>query len=607
MDRGITLLAIGKSGMYAKWTANMAVSLKYHSPNIPINVIVDDKALNTFKPEEKPLFNKFIPVNPNHTIDCFGNYSPGRAKLYINEYAEFEENIYLDVDGLCIREIESLFNMVSKDVQLQCTGKWNETAKEWSCAWMTLAGVRFNYMLPDKFDIYECNSSFIYFKKGDVSETYFKQVQKNFINNWDSKIWGNAFPDELAFNVATAQTGIDPRIENHVEKGYKNHFPICFNINDLVSSKASQRLKTLQNDTYFIGLYGGNKPQFCATYDVYDSLAQKYNRELLGRHNIYKTNTMMRSKHVSTTVRDKGKEAVVREKVKEIVSKRSGIYSIDDTIKIELLPSEYSYGYCFNGSLISYKGKQILAFRKDKKPFGTSSKIFICELENFKQKDKAKELIGLHCNAGKGFEDPRLLIVDDRLCLVYNDNKNQYEVKLDDDYNVLSCKKQDFKQLTNVGDGREKNISPFYNKGLKYIYKAFGEHQIFDEKLHKGKSINCDYGKISGGTPAIKIGDKFYTVFHTTLNVEGFQHFRQYTMGVYEFDENYDITGISKPLLIAPFTDSWDRMYANVFVVFPVGLYAENGEVFISFGYQDNEIRVLKINEKEFIKLCKQG
>lgn len=602
MDRGITLLAIGKSGMYSKWAANMAVSIKYHSPNMPINVVCDDKGLATFKPEEAALVNEFIPINPAHTVDCFGNYSPGRAKLYINEYAKFEENIYLDVDGLCIREVESLFNMMTKDVQLQCTGMWNETAKEWSCAWMTLAGVRFNYLLPDKFNLYECNSSFIYFKKGKKADEYFSQVQKNFIHNWDSKIWGSAFPDELAFNVATAQLGIDPTIEKHVEKGYKNHFPVCFNIRDVANEKTSQRLNRLQSEVYFIGLYGGNRPQFMQTYSLYDALAQKYNRELLGRHNIYKTNHMMRNKHVSTTTRDRKKDVLVREKVKEIVDKRTGLYSIDDTTKVELLACEYTDGYCFNGSIVSYNGKQILAFRKDRKPFGTNSRIFITELDNFKQVSKAKETKGLAASPGKGYEDPRL-IVNDGLYLIYNDNKQQYTVKLDDDYNVLSCKKLEVTGLDNVGDGRIKNVSPFVDKDLKFIYSASGDHTIIGSKKAKSKSI--DYGIIRGGSPAIKIGDKFYTVFHTTLNVEGFQHFRQYTMGVYEFDENYNITGVSKPLIIAPYMDDLNRMYNNVFVVFPVGLYVENGEVVISFGYQDKEIRVLKINEKEFTGLCK--
>ena len=265
---GILLIAIGK-GVYSHWAANMAASLRYNNPDIPIAIAVDSNCKKFIPQAEMKLYDHVIEIETG---------KPGWIKLNMDLYSPFEKTMYLDVDGLCVRDIKPLFELCEgKAVASQVVGTWDETAETWTCQWMGLPDVKKTYKLPEKYNIQEINSSFMYFEKGKKADKFFKQARENYNENYKT-IWGGAFPDELAYNVATAQVGIDLDLDMH---------PINFLL-----------YKEVIPDNYFIGLYGALQNQFLKTYRVYERYSTLFFSKVMGYSSPYKYHNLMKKKYI---------------------------------------------------------------------------------------------------------------------------------------------------------------------------------------------------------------------------------------------------------------------------------------------------------------------
>ena len=107
MTRGVTLIAIGGSG-YLKWAVNQAASIKFHSPNIPIQLIVS-KGLYEDAKRHTSLFNFFTPLNDEQWQDEQGRLFPAKLKTSFYDLLYFDESIYFDVDGITLKDITPLF------------------------------------------------------------------------------------------------------------------------------------------------------------------------------------------------------------------------------------------------------------------------------------------------------------------------------------------------------------------------------------------------------------------------------------------------------------------------------------------------------------------
>lgn len=293
--RGVTLLAINNI-TYSYWAVNMAISIRFHSPSIPINLVADDECKAELNSFHRSLFDKIIDIDRSDMTDKYGNFSPGKAKLNIYKYCEFEENIFLDGDGLLIKPIEGLFDCATKDVHLQVVGRYTEEDETWKCIWMGYDELREFYKLGDKFTIFETNTSFIYFKKGEMAGKFFKQAEANFTDDSPTHLWGRSFPDELAFNVATAQLDYDPCYEDEWRKKVDNIFPICFHTKN-------KKIDELERECYLIGCFGGQRSMFKSLYVLYDSLIKKYSKEKYNFQNQYKSHHLMAKKHVQLKVK----------------------------------------------------------------------------------------------------------------------------------------------------------------------------------------------------------------------------------------------------------------------------------------------------------------
>lgn len=282
--KGILLISIG-GGNYAGWAVNMAASLRYNSPSLKISVIVCPKSKAVLQ-GYPTLFDTLIDAKHEHYQSDTGEFAPGRLKLKMYEYSPFGKTIYLDVDGLVIRDIEPLFeSLEGKAVASQVNSISRPDDITWPCQWMSLEDTKFVYSLGEDFRLPEINSSFMYFTKSDEASSFFDWAARCYIDGYKTS-WGASFPDELAFNVAAAKSCTDLKFSDN------KHCPVNFHIK-------AHAVKQLPVDCYILGLYGARQAMFNKTYLLYQRMNSLYFSKVMGKTPVYRIDNLMKHKFVS--------------------------------------------------------------------------------------------------------------------------------------------------------------------------------------------------------------------------------------------------------------------------------------------------------------------
>jgi hypothetical protein len=161
--------------------------------------------------------NVFTHVTIIDKADAYvnGKLTPALAKLNLYKYLMFDENVYLDVDGVCISDVAKAFEQ-DKEYAAESLGyePLSNKAYGWRMHWATGQTIADHYSLPMETKIPFINSSFQYIKKGAFCEKLFTKALDNFANciplNKLKNQWGKSQPDELYMNVACGQLGYDP-------------------------------------------------------------------------------------------------------------------------------------------------------------------------------------------------------------------------------------------------------------------------------------------------------------------------------------------------------------------------------------------------------------
>lgn len=286
-------MAIGKPS-YGKFAWNLAVSIKAHS-DVNVCVIHDDVALQQMEDWRLKFFDKQVVIDKD---DCYQDFKfqPGKAKISLYKYLPYDENMIIDADSLCIRDVNELFELCNKDIIAQSVGSWDETADLWTCQWMPIDKVKEVYNLPKHFRIFEINSSFLFIRKGKVAEKFYEQAMQNFYTGYQSEHlhkWGGTFPDELAYNVAFAQLNIHPIFDDQLPETLSNdgQKPIYF------STRYVNNWGWILSNYHFLGYYGDKHFTALSLQDQYD----RFMVANLANYNMphhYKINHLMKSKHI---------------------------------------------------------------------------------------------------------------------------------------------------------------------------------------------------------------------------------------------------------------------------------------------------------------------
>lgn len=292
MTQGITLIAIGGHG-YLRWAINMACSIKHHSPDVAIQLIVS-KALAEEAQSHTKLFNDFTVLEDDDFQDDSGRLFPAKLKTRLYEFLIYDETIYLDVDGCIIKDIKPLFGQ-SGDLVTDVQGVYDLTQGERfeACKWAKPDTIWFHFGLHAKAKLPAINSSFLFIRKSEQNKKLFELAHELLMTNplpieqhWH--VWGHrrahkvSQPDELYINVAMAMLGIIPEHE----------VAIYFR---LITDKGDElTLADCREKYYGVGLFGQLESNHKSSRRIYDGWMQSSWRNIMGTP--YETNAETLSK-----------------------------------------------------------------------------------------------------------------------------------------------------------------------------------------------------------------------------------------------------------------------------------------------------------------------
>jgi len=200
MSKGVLLIALGKH--YSRLAFNMAKSIHQYS-DVEIACITDET--------DSSLLTEYSDIIRPKLDDYLEEYqfNPFKLKTYMYDLSPFEHTIYLDVDGIVLKDIDPLFRFKFK---VQEVAKYTyETAEGCDMVWVKKAGLCLRdvfdaWNLPHDREYPEHNSSIVIFNRSKKNEKYFERVKKNYFDRkLNFKPIGGLYPDELAFNLASAQ------------------------------------------------------------------------------------------------------------------------------------------------------------------------------------------------------------------------------------------------------------------------------------------------------------------------------------------------------------------------------------------------------------------
>ena len=269
MIRGISLLAIGGDA-YMWWAVNMACSIKYYSPDVPVQLIASRGIIDKIKAQQlEKVFDYFTEIiEDDYTQNAA--FAPGKAKLKLPEYFIFERTIYLDTDGCLIKDITPLFDAPADfGVQLSGSYKLGEEEHPASMRWCASSVLMKYYNLKPTATMPAINSSILLFENTEANQQLYKQACDNFCNNpipanQRTQTWGRGQglqPDELYLNVACAQLNRMPYDLTAI------HFRPRHNTGKL------PEVNELRKTCYGIGLFGNEDL-------THVSLKSLYNRHM---------------------------------------------------------------------------------------------------------------------------------------------------------------------------------------------------------------------------------------------------------------------------------------------------------------------------------------
>jgi hypothetical protein len=215
----VVLVAFGKPQYY--WAAyNLAYSIKRFNKDLQIALISDSKDRALYYCHD--LTNQIdVYVDlPEQHIYTNKKLDPGKAKVLLFDYLPFHYNLYLDVDAVCLKDLQPLiYQLIANDAKYATRVVGEHTidqgrdfkAMQW--AWADQLWQHFGLTKADK--IYAINSSIQFIEKCPEAEAIYRTAADLYLNNPMpiNKLrmkWGGGQPDELYFNVSFGKNNFKP-------------------------------------------------------------------------------------------------------------------------------------------------------------------------------------------------------------------------------------------------------------------------------------------------------------------------------------------------------------------------------------------------------------
>jgi predicted GH43/DUF377 family glycosyl hydrolase len=287
------------------------------------------------------------------------------------------------------------------------------------------------------------------------------------------------------------------------------------------------------------------------------------------------------------------------------------------------------YPGAFNPSIIRWRGCLLMSFRVYNQKTRSANPFALVWLNENLDPISTPQVFELPYNnpvLPSKQQDPRLVTVEDRLFIVYNNQqedithremRRMFIVEMDfDGEKFIASKPECFLDYEGENAQRfEKNWVPFEYEGQLLLAYSLLPHRILLPLLGKEAcetvaisqgAIPWNWGALRGGTQALLDTDHYLGFFHSWKDMPTVQSngkkISHYFIGAYTFEAKppFAITAISPEPIVAddfyqpPYYRTWKPMRC----IFPAGIVLDEKYVWVAYGRQDREIWIAKLDKK---------
>lgn len=289
-----------------------------------------------------------------------------------------------------------------------------------------------------------------------------------------------------------------------------------------------------------------------------------------------------------------------------------------------------NHPHAFNPSIIRWEGKLLLSFREvievitPSVPCAAESIIGLVFLDEEFNPEGEVYILDLESKFSRP-DDARLVKIGDSIFVLYSDNTDEVisdcgfrmwmgKLLYEEGKFVLKNKEKLAYFEGEQASRREKNWVPFDYKNHLCLAYSLIPHRIFlplpgteccFTLAETNNHFEWKWGEPRGGTPALKVGNHYLSFFHSSIDLKTVhsdgEKVPHYFIGAYLFSASppFEITHVStKPIIEkgfysgAKYTPYWKPVCA----VFPCGILVEGIDVVMTYGRQDHEVWIGKMN-----------
>jgi len=206
--KGVLLMALGDPRVYAYYAYNLAVSIKYCSPETNIAIVYNGNSLSHLNDIELFHFDKKI-LCPDEYFTHNGKTEYIKAKLYLDKLTPYEQTLFLDADMVFspYKKMADLWNDFNNlNFTMACRGESEVDAGQ--SAWVDLKEVSMYYGF-DKW--YDLSSEVIYFNNTGLVDTLFDDA-RSYYNDvlLNVREFSGGKPDEPFYCLSMLKNNIAP-------------------------------------------------------------------------------------------------------------------------------------------------------------------------------------------------------------------------------------------------------------------------------------------------------------------------------------------------------------------------------------------------------------
>jgi predicted GH43/DUF377 family glycosyl hydrolase len=291
-----------------------------------------------------------------------------------------------------------------------------------------------------------------------------------------------------------------------------------------------------------------------------------------------------------------------------------------------LLPADY----VFNPSLIEHEGVLWMIYRRvhcgsDDGVESWTRTLAACQLTSELVPVEASHvdlspLIHDAPGARRWHADGRLFRRSDGPWVYFHDNDDLYAFRFRPEHFGAPIVPVSIDVRDRPRRQRERNWGFFEDGGLRAVYSIQPHHVLaFDESpsawtgapLHESVSAipwnSATWGEPHGGSPPVRVGEHWFSFFHSNVCVDAATGEKVYRVGFYGFDAEppYRLRYMTRsPIIDGAELDGPRSFYCNHAVAYPSGAVYSNGRWILALGIHDRAMGFVTLDHNELVSQC---